>query len=49
MSTPATIFEPPPTYGRFTRSDRVQHAAMALSFLVLAVSIVVLQHFPLAH
>jgi cytochrome b subunit of formate dehydrogenase len=34
MTTPVT-FEPPPTYGRFTLSDRVQHAVMAVSFLVL--------------
>jgi len=38
MSTSATTFEPPPTHERFTRSDRVQHAVMALSFLVLAVT-----------
>jgi len=32
-------FEPPPTtYSRFSLSDRVQHAAMALSFIVLAVT-----------
>jgi formate dehydrogenase gamma subunit len=34
MSTPAS-FEPPRSYGRFTVSDRVQHALMAASFLVL--------------
>jgi formate dehydrogenase gamma subunit len=34
MSTPDT-FAPPPTYDRFTLSDRVQHAVMAVSFLVL--------------
>ena len=38
MSTSVTTFEPPPTHDRFTRSDRVQHAVMALSFLVLAVT-----------
>jgi formate dehydrogenase gamma subunit len=37
MSTPPT-FEPPPTYERFARSDRVQHAVMVVSFLVLAVT-----------
>jgi formate dehydrogenase gamma subunit len=37
VSTPTT-FEPPPTYGRFTRSDRVQHAVMAVSFLILTVT-----------
>ena len=37
MST-HTTFEPPPTYERFTRSDRVQHAVMAISFLVLTVT-----------
>ena len=37
MSTPS--FDPPrPGYARFARSDRVQHAVMALSFLVLAVT-----------
>jgi formate dehydrogenase gamma subunit len=38
MSTSATSFEPPATYERFTRSDRIQHAAMAISFLVLALT-----------
>jgi cytochrome b subunit of formate dehydrogenase len=37
MSTPLT-FEPPPTYARFSLSDRVQHAVMAASFLVLTVT-----------
>jgi formate dehydrogenase gamma subunit len=37
MSTPTT-FEPPPSYERFTRSDRVQHAVMAASFLILTVT-----------
>jgi formate dehydrogenase gamma subunit len=37
MSTHVT-FELPPTYERFSRSDRVQHAAMAISFLVLTVT-----------
>jgi formate dehydrogenase gamma subunit len=37
MSTHVT-FEPPPTYDRFSLSDRVQHAVMALSFLVLTVT-----------
>jgi formate dehydrogenase gamma subunit len=37
MST--TRFEPPrPVYTRFGRSDRIQHAVMALSFIVLAVT-----------
>jgi cytochrome b subunit of formate dehydrogenase len=35
MSTHLT-FEPPRSYERFSRSDRVQHALMAISFLVLA-------------
>jgi formate dehydrogenase gamma subunit len=34
MSTPT--FESPPEYARFSLSDRVQHAVMAISFLVLA-------------
>jgi formate dehydrogenase gamma subunit len=29
---------PPPTYARFTRSDRIQHLVMLVSFLVLAVT-----------
>jgi len=37
MSTQPT-FEPPPSYSRFTRSDRVQHVVMLVSFLVLAVT-----------
>ena len=37
MSTPPT-FEPPPSYSRFTRSDRIQHVVMLVSFLVLAVT-----------
>jgi cytochrome b subunit of formate dehydrogenase len=37
MSTPVS-FEPPQSYDRFTRSDRVQHAVMAASFLVLTVT-----------
>jgi len=37
MSTPPT-FEPPPSHARFTRSDRVQHVVMLVSFLVLAVT-----------
>jgi cytochrome b subunit of formate dehydrogenase len=37
MSTPLT-FEPPPEYERFSLSDRVQHAVMAASFLVLALT-----------
>ena len=37
MSTQPT-FEPPPSYSRFTRSDRVQHLVMLVSFLVLAVT-----------
>jgi cytochrome b subunit of formate dehydrogenase len=37
MST-HTTFEPPASHGRFSRSDRVQHAVMALSFLVLALT-----------
>ena len=37
MSTPGS-FEPPRTYGRFTVSDRVQHALMAASFLVLTIT-----------
>jgi formate dehydrogenase gamma subunit len=37
MSTQPT-FEPAPSYSRFTRSDRVQHVVMLVSFLVLAVT-----------
>jgi cytochrome b subunit of formate dehydrogenase len=37
MSTPAS-FEPPRAYRRFSVSDRVQHALMAASFLVLTVT-----------
>lgn len=37
MSTPVS-FEPPQSYDRFARSDRVQHAVMAASFLVLTVT-----------
>ncbi len=37
MSTPAS-FEPPRGYSRFPVSDRVQHALMAASFLVLTVT-----------
>jgi cytochrome b subunit of formate dehydrogenase len=37
MSTQPT-FEPPTSYSRFTRSDRVQHLVMLVSFLVLAVT-----------
>ena len=37
MSTHVT-FEPPPSYERFTLSDRVQHAIMAISFLVLTIT-----------
>ena len=37
MSSP-DLFAPPPTYERFTRSDRVQHAVMVISFLVLTVT-----------
>jgi formate dehydrogenase gamma subunit len=37
MSTHAT-FEPPRTYERFSLSDRFQHAIMAVSFVVLAVT-----------
>lgn len=37
MSTPLT-FEPPRSYERFKRTDRVQHAVMALSFIVLALT-----------
>jgi formate dehydrogenase gamma subunit len=37
MSSP-DLFVPQPTYDRFTRSDRVQHAVMVTSFLVLAVT-----------
>jgi formate dehydrogenase gamma subunit len=37
MSTPT--FDPPrPSYPRFARTDRLQHATMVLSFLVLAVT-----------
>jgi formate dehydrogenase gamma subunit len=32
------IYAPQPTYDRFTRSDRAQHAVMVISFLVLAVT-----------
>jgi cytochrome b subunit of formate dehydrogenase len=35
MSSP-DAFDPQPSYERFTRSDRAQHAVMVLSFLVLA-------------
>jgi cytochrome b subunit of formate dehydrogenase len=35
VSTHVT-FEPPPEYGRFSLSDRVQHAVMGICFLVLA-------------
>ena len=31
-------FEPPPSYQRFSTSDRVQHAVMLVSFLVLTVT-----------
>ena len=37
MSSP-DLFAPQPTYERFTRSDRVQHAVMVISFLVLTVT-----------
>jgi formate dehydrogenase gamma subunit len=37
MSTPLR-FEPPRTYPRFSVSDRIQHAVMALAFLVLTVT-----------
>jgi formate dehydrogenase gamma subunit len=37
MSSP-DIYAPQPTYDRFTRSDRAQHAVMVISFLVLAVT-----------
>jgi formate dehydrogenase gamma subunit len=37
VSTHVT-FEPPPTYDRFALSDRIQHAVMAMSFLVLTVT-----------
>jgi cytochrome b subunit of formate dehydrogenase len=37
MSSP-DLFAPQPTYDRFTRSDRVQHAVMVVSFLVLTVT-----------
>jgi cytochrome b subunit of formate dehydrogenase len=37
MSSP-DLFAPRPTYDRFTRSDRAQHAVMVVSFLVLAVT-----------
>jgi cytochrome b subunit of formate dehydrogenase len=37
MSSP-DLFDPQPSYDRFTRSDRVQHAVMVASFLVLAVT-----------
>ena len=37
MST-HTTFEAPPAYARFTLSDRVQHAVMVVSFLVLTVT-----------
>jgi formate dehydrogenase gamma subunit len=37
MSSPDR-FAPPPAYERFTRSDRVQHAVMLASFLVLTVT-----------
>jgi cytochrome b subunit of formate dehydrogenase len=37
MSTPVS-FELPRSHDRFTRSDRVQHAVMAVSFLVLTVT-----------
>jgi formate dehydrogenase gamma subunit len=37
MSSPDP-FAPAPAYDRFTRSDRVQHAAMVVSFLVLTVT-----------
>jgi cytochrome b subunit of formate dehydrogenase len=37
MST-HTTFEPPREYARFSLSDRVQHAVMATSFLVLALT-----------
>jgi formate dehydrogenase gamma subunit len=37
MSSPDP-FVPQPAYDRFTRSDRVQHAVMVTSFLVLAVT-----------
>jgi cytochrome b subunit of formate dehydrogenase len=39
MSTPPDAFSPPPrTYDRFSRADRVQHAVMLVSFLVLTVT-----------
>jgi cytochrome b subunit of formate dehydrogenase len=39
MSTPPDAFaRPSPTYERFTRADRIQHAVMVASFLVLAVT-----------
>jgi formate dehydrogenase gamma subunit len=37
MSSPAS-FEPPPSHDRFSLSDRVQHAVMAVSFLVLTIT-----------
>jgi cytochrome b subunit of formate dehydrogenase len=38
MSTPHDPFAPARTYERFTRADRIQHAVMLASFLVLTVT-----------
>ena len=38
MSTPHDPYAPGRTYERFTRADRIQHAVMVVSFLVLAVT-----------
>jgi cytochrome b subunit of formate dehydrogenase len=38
MSTPLDAFAPPPTYQRFSKSDRLQHLVMVVSFLVLTVT-----------
>jgi len=38
MSTPQDPFAPARTYERFTRADRIQHAVMLTSFLVLTVT-----------
>jgi cytochrome b subunit of formate dehydrogenase len=38
MSTPPDVFAPQPTYRRFSKSDRVQHLVMLVSFLVLTLT-----------
>ena len=38
MSSRDHLRAPAPTYERFSRSDRVQHAVMVVSFLVLTVT-----------